>query len=138
MATTLKHSKQREALITMLRNRYDHPTAEQLYNDLKSKFPRISLGTVYRNLSLLESLGEVVKISANGTSERYDGNMGEHYHFACEKCSGIEDLDIPVMNELTAQVEKTTRGDVTRHSMVFYGICEKCKRKHLTNEIVVL
>lgn len=138
MATAMKHSRQREALITMLRSRYDHPTAEQLYSDLKSEFPRISLGTVYRNLSLLESIGEVVKISATGDSDRFDGNVGEHYHFACEECGGVSDIDIPVNDELDTLVERITKGDVKRHSMVFYGICEKCKKKHLTNQIVVL
>ena len=125
MATAMKHSRQREALITMLRSRYDHPTAEQLYSDLKSEFPRISLGTV-------------VKISATGDSDRFDGNVGEHYHFACEECGGVSDIDIPVNDELDNLVERITKGDVKRHSMVFYGICEKCKKKHLTNQIVVL
>lgn len=132
MPTALRHSKQREDLLAMLRERYDHPTAEQLYNDLKSKLPKLSLGTVYRNLSLLESLGDVVKISTNGASERYDGNVDEHYHFVCEKCNSVEDLNIPVMTELTTEVEKASKGIVTRHSMVFYGVCEKCNKKHLT------
>lgn len=138
MATALKHSKQREALITMLRDRYDHPTAEQLYNDLKPSFPKISLGTVYRNLALLESLGEIVKISSTDSSDKYDGRLEDHYHFACDKCGGLQDLDVPVVKELAEEVKKLVKGDVTRHSIHFYGVCEKCKRKHLTNEIVVL
>lgn len=138
MLTVHKYSKQRDAIITMLRNRDDHPTAEQLYSDLKSSFPKISLGTVYRNLALLQEMGEVVRISAVGESDRYDGILGAHYHFACEKCGSVTDVELDVNPQFVSTVESATRGDVTRHSIIFYGVCEKCKKKHLTNQIVVL
>lgn len=138
MATAIKYSRQRDAVITMLRNRYDHPTAEQLYSDLKLYLPKISLGTVYRNLSLLESMGELVRISAPGESDRFDGNIAEHYHFACEKCGSVTDIEIPVNSELDSLVESITNADVKRHTTVFYGVCENCKKKALTNQIVML
>ncbi len=138
MEKTIKYSRQREAIIENLRGRYDHPTAEQLYSDLKSKFPKISLGTVYRNLALLEKLGDIVKISTNADSDRFDGNIDKHYHFACTNCGGVSDVNIPVRDEMELQVEELTKGDVKTHSLIFYGICEKCKKKSLTNEIVML
>ena len=138
MERTIKYSRQREAIVESLRNRYDHPTAEQLYIDLKSKYPKISLGTVYRNLSLLESMGEVVKISTNTESDRFDGVVANHYHFACTKCGGVTDVNMPVNDELDSMVEGLTKADVKTHSLIFYGICEKCKKKSLTNEIVML
>lgn len=138
MERTIKYSRQREAIIENLRNRYDHPTAEQLYSDLKIKYPKISLGTVYRNLSLLESMGDVLKISTNADSDRFDGNVNNHYHFACIKCGGVSDVDLPVNNDIESQVEDIIKADVKTHSLIFYGTCEKCKKKSLTNEIIML
>lgn len=138
MERTIKYSRQREAIIENLRSRYDHPTAEQLYSDLKAKYPKISLGTVYRNLALLESMGDVVKISTNADSDRFDGNVKNHYHFACIKCGGVIDVDMPVNDKLDSMVEDLTKCDVKTHSLIFYGTCEKCKKKSLTNEIIML
>lgn len=138
MERTIKYSRQREAIIENLRNRYDHPTAEQLYVDLKAKYPKISLGTVYRNLALLESMGEIIKISTNAESDRFDGFVNNHYHLACTECGGVTDVDMPVNDNLDSMVEQITKADIKKHSLIFYGTCEKCKKKHLTNQIVVL
>ena len=127
MAAVLKHSKQREAIITMLRSRYDHPTAEQLYADLKKDYPKISLGTVYRNLALLESMGEIMKVSSSGESDRFDGNADNHYHFECTECKCVFDVDMPVCTELEKTAEKALNAKVFGHSLVFYGVCENCR-----------
>lgn len=129
MERTIKYSRQREAIIENLRGRYDHPTAEQLYIDLKRSYPKISLGTVYRNLALLESMGDVIKISTNGDSDHYDGNAHNHYHFSCTKCGGVSDVNIPVIEMLESKAEQLTKADVKTHSLIFYGTCEKCKKK---------
>ncbi len=129
MSLVLKHSRQRDAILAMLRSRYDHPTAEQLYTDLKADFPKLSLGTVYRNLSLLESLGEVIKISADGTCDRFDGNVGEHYHFACECCGSVDDVPIPVDFEIDKIAHDAIGAKIKRHSTIFFGICRKCLKK---------
>ena len=134
----MKKSKQREAIINTLKARKDHPTAEQIYAALKTEMPKLSLGTVYRNLSLLEETGAVAKVSVVGNTERYDGNINEHYHFSCTECGAVSDVDIPIMQDVDSLVEKEIGADVRSHSLIFYGICEKCKKKSLTNEIVVL
>ncbi len=59
----IKYSRQRESIVNFLASRTDHPTAETIYQNIKKEFPNISLGTVYRNLSLLEEIGEIIKIS---------------------------------------------------------------------------
>ncbi len=126
MQSNIKHSRQRDAILNLLRQRYDHPTAEQIYTDLKTDFPKLSLGTVYRNLSLLESLGQILKISAAGACERYDGNPGEHYHFVCENCGRVDDVDVPVDVKLNTDAELATGGRVSKHSTLFFGTCKKC------------
>ena len=76
----IKRSRQREAIRQCLTGRYDHPTAETVYMSIKDEFPNISLGTVYRNLSLLSDLGEIQKITVSGGPDRFDGNPAPHYH----------------------------------------------------------
>lgn len=77
----LKRSKQRESIKKFLISRYDHPTAETVYMNIKEEFPNISLGTVYRNLSLLADIGEIQKLSTGIGPDRFDGNPKPHYHF---------------------------------------------------------
>lgn len=128
MAVLLKHSKQRDAIISMLRSRYDHPTAEQLYTDLKKKYPKISLGTVYRNLALLESMGEIMKISSSGESDRFDGNANNHYHFECKECKCVFDIDMPVQATLNETAAQAINAEIHDHSLIFYGICKSCRK----------
>lgn len=87
----IKRSRQREAIRQCLAGRYDHPTAETVYMSIKDEFPNISLGTVYRNLSLLSDLGEIQKITVSGGPDRFDGNPAPHYHFFLQRvwmCDG--------------------------------------------------
>lgn len=129
MEKVIKYSRQREAIKDMLCNRYDHPTAEQLYSDLKPDYPKLSLGTVYRNLSLLVNMGEAIRISTNSESERYDGNVHNHYHMACTKCGSVIDVDLPVNDALESLAEEVTNAEIKTHSLIFYGICKNCKKK---------
>ena len=88
----MKYSRQRESIKENLMNRYDHPTAETVYLDVKKDYPNISLGTVYRNLSLLSEIGEIQKISSSNGPERFDGNPKPHFHFFCRKCGQVTDI----------------------------------------------
>ena len=87
-----KYSKQREIILSNLKSRTDHPTAEQLYLDLKEEMPEMGIATVYRNLSELCENGEVVKIKSKTGADRFDGNNKPHIHFLCEKCEQLLDI----------------------------------------------
>ena len=128
MEKTIKYSRQREAIREMLCNRYDHPTAEQLYTDLKADYPKLSLGTVYRNLALLVNIGDAIKISTGAESERYDGNVHNHYHMVCTKCGSVTDVNLSVNETLESMAEEVTKADIKTHSFIFYGICKNCKK----------
>ena len=91
--STLKSSKQRDAVLANLQSRYDHPTAEDVYLAVREVIPSISLATVYRNLKLLESEGLILKIPT-GESDRFDGHTHGHYHLTCINCRGVVDLHI--------------------------------------------
>ena len=79
---TLKYSRHREAILKFLSSRYDHPTAEVIYQNLRAEFPKISLGTVYRNLTVLAETGEIQRIQCGDSSEHFDGVTAQHPHFA--------------------------------------------------------
>ena len=83
---TLKYSRQRESIKEFLRNRTDHPTADVVYENMKLIYPNISLGTVYRNLSLLADLGEIKKLSSFAGADHFDGRTERHCHFMCTRC----------------------------------------------------
>ena len=91
----LKYSRQRESIKSFLLSRYDHPTADTIYINVRKEFPNISLGTVYRNLALLTELGEVIKITTEG-ADRFDAHVEPHSHFICRRCHDV--LDIPIKN----------------------------------------
>ena len=79
---TLKYSRQRESIKEFLRTRTDHPTADVVYENMKLIYPNISLGTVYRNLSLLADLGEIKKLSSFAGADHFDGRTERHCHLS--------------------------------------------------------
>ena len=88
----LKYSRQRESIKEFLRSRTDHPTADTVYENLRQIYPNISLGTVYRNLSLLSDIGEIRKLTNFGSADRYDGRVAPHSHFMCTRCNRVIDM----------------------------------------------
>ena len=124
----IKYSRQREALLKELRSRKDHPTADTLYQKLREDYPKISLGTVYRNLALLCEMGEIKKIPCGDGSERYDGYVAAHDHFVCSGCGRVIDLDGAVMKTAT-KVNNKEIGCVDDYSLIYYGLCKECLKK---------
>lgn len=125
MAT--KYSRQREMILQNLCSRTDHPTADELYFDLKEELPNLSLGTLYRNLAMLSENGTILKFHC-GTSDRFDGNNELHYHLICEDCGRLYDLDHSPVNQLNSMFSENYKGKIKSHLLVFYGVCEKCNQ----------
>lgn len=129
---TLKHSRQRECIKDCLMSRKDHPTAEMVYTSVREIFPNISLGTVYRNLTLLTEMGEIQKISGIGESERFDGNPERHYHFCCQDCGCVSDIDMYPLDHINIIAAQNFGGHITGHAVTFTGICESCLKESKT------
>lgn len=127
MQKTLKHSKQREAIITLLKSVYCHPTADWLYTELKKDFPNISLATVYRNLSLLLEMGEIVKLDVGDGVDHFDANSNQHCHFICNDCHSIIDIDVPSFINIKDEAESYNDISVSSCSLFLFGTCNKCK-----------
>lgn len=124
----MRKSRQREAIQQCLMDRHDHPTAEAVYLSIKDEFPNISLGTVYRNLSLLSDLGEVRKITVSGGPDRFDGNVAPHYHFVCKSCGCLMDLDMALQDNLNQLAAEGFAGTIEEHTLRFTGLCPDCSQ----------
>ena len=129
----LKHSRQREAIYNNLQHRKDHPTADMIFADIRKEFPNISLGTVYRNLSLLSDLGKIQKLAADGVADRFDGNVLPHDHFICRRCGAMTDMDFVDTERFKEEAARRFDGEIESCSIVFYGICADCKKKEAMN-----
>ncbi len=124
---TLKHSKQRDAILAYLQSRKDHPTADTVYLNVRKDFPNISLGTVYRNLTLLSDLGMIQKLNMGGTTpDRFDATAAPHYHFVCTNCGEVIDLDLETMDEVNRIADAKFDGQIAGHITYFYGLCKNC------------
>jgi Fur family peroxide stress response transcriptional regulator len=122
-----KRSRQRERIFELLQSTGMHPTADWVYDQLKGEFPNLSMGTVYRNLNILIEQGLVKKIDFGSTFDRFDANTGPHYHFICERCGAIIDLDLPVDKTLNERVNNETPYNVRKHRIEFFGLCDQCR-----------
>jgi len=120
-------SKQRDTILRVVKNSKDHPRADWVYDEVRREIPNISMGTVYRNLKTLAKSGDIRQLElADGTS-RFDGNTDSHYHFRCEKCGHIFDLEEPVDKSIGERVAKNTGFKVYRQRMELIGLCNACQ-----------
>ena len=130
METPKKNFRKRTAILSFLRQTKDHPSAEMVYNHLKQEIPDLSLGTVYRNLSMFKAQGEIISVGTVNGVERFDGNVEPHVHFVCNGCEAVIDLpQIQVPEELNRQVMEATGGTVDMCNLSFNGLCKECLAK---------
>lgn len=124
----LRKSKQREAIIRFVRGTNSHPTADWIYEEVRKEIPDISLGTVYRNLRLLRESGEISEIDLSSTLSRFDGKPDNHYHFRCEKCGRVFDVDEPVDEGINDRIARKTGFRISHHRLEFRGLCKECQK----------
>ena len=118
-------TRQRLQVLEAVRARNDHPTADQLYLDARRADGKISRGTVYRNLAELAAQGEITHTRIPG-ADRYDLRQDQHYHLYCTQCGQVVDAPIVYRPEDDAAVEQATGFQITRHRLVFEGLCPAC------------
>jgi Fur family transcriptional regulator, peroxide stress response regulator len=126
---TYRNTRQRTRLLEELCNTDTHPTASWLYDKLKPEFPSLSLGTVYRNLGILEEQGLLKKIVFGSTFDRFDGRTFPHTHFICKECNSVYDMSEQDTEEIIDCVRKKTKHLIHDVVMNYYGVCEKCLKE---------
>ena len=126
-------TRQREVILEEVRKACHHPTADEIYENVRKKLPHISLGTVYRNLDVLAEFGLIKKIEPDFPQMRFDGNTKEHYHITCLHCGMIEDAPIEPSGNSLKNLENAlgnlTKHGIFGHKLEFIGLCSKCRKK---------
>jgi len=123
-----RETKQREAILEVLNGVGTHPAADWIYDEVRKIMPRISKGTVYRNLAVLQDEGEIIELNLSGTVSRYEVKQDHHYHFRCERCDCVFDLEVPVDNDLNRRIAVSTGLKINYHQLEFRGLCHTCQQ----------
>lgn len=124
-----RNTKQRQRMLQLLESTKAHPTATTLYDKLRCDFPKISMGTVYRNLAVLKEQGLVQKLECGLVSDRYDADTSSHIHFRCTNCGQIIDVLDTNTNENLKEMIGRLKLDVNSFSLMCVGICPTCQAK---------
>lgn len=122
-----KVTPQRLAIYAVLASEPCHPCAEALYQKLQPSYPDMSLATVYKTMEILTKINAVRVLSTGEDSFRYDANMDEHQHLQCSCCGTIEDIMVPNMKALTANIEHASGYSIQKREFYFFGLCPKCR-----------
>lgn len=126
----MRYSHQRELILKEVLSRTDHPTAEQICTSLRAVCPRLSLGTVYRDLNTLVAIGKVRRVSIPGEADRFDGELGSHQHMFCRNCRRV--ISLPIAPEqLEALVMNCPGVKVENYSLTVFGLCEDCAKQEV-------
>ena len=121
-----KATPQRIAICRIALNSRAHPSAQQVYDEVKKIHPTVSLATVYKTLEILRDLDLVQELNFPEGQARFDSNMNPHMNLICLKCGIITDLDDKTIKEITRKVATTTKFKPTGQRIDVYGICQKC------------
>jgi Fur family peroxide stress response transcriptional regulator len=135
MITSLKEqghrlTPQRMAVLKILAADEGHPSVEQIYERVKVDFPMTSLATIYKTVTLLKEMGEVLELGFSDDSNRYDGHKPyPHPHLICIKCKKIVDPQVAALSELHQKVAQSTGYRILSHRLDFFGICPQCREE---------
>ena len=128
----MNYSKQRELVFQTVLQNPIHPTADAVYEQVRRENPKISLGTVYRNLNFLSEMGMLRKISMPVGSDRFDGRLDEHYHMTCTRCGRVFDVECAALEDLDHQLLETQGFQVQKRHLLLTGLCKDCQEAALS------
>lgn len=122
----LRMTNQRKIILEELCKVYFHPTAGDVYEMVRKKLPKVSLGTVYRNLELLSNRNTIQKLDFGEPHKRFDGNPEPHYHINCTQCGRVDDAPIELKPSLEKEAEQASGYRLHSHHISYSGICPDC------------
>ncbi|MBM3318994.1 MAG: transcriptional repressor [Candidatus Eisenbacteria bacterium] len=129
VATKLRTTVQRSTILEEVRRSHDHPTAEEVHRRVRRTVSNVSLGTVYRNLAVLDRAGEIRQIHLMGEPARFDGEVQPHHHVRCSRCGRVEDVAASIGARLTEEAAAATGYRIDEHRIEFTGLCPTCRRR---------
>ncbi|MCI8284922.1 MAG: transcriptional repressor [Firmicutes bacterium] len=122
-----RYSRQRQLILNAVMKRCDHPTADQIYLEVRTADDKISRGTVYRNLGILSQNNKITNVKTPA-ADRYDSRLDRHYHLFCVNCGKVADAPLIYRDEYDELMEKSTGFRISRHRTVFEGLCAECNK----------
>jgi Fur family transcriptional regulator, ferric uptake regulator len=122
-----RNTRQRQVILKELQKLKSHPTATQLFQIVRRQLPKISLGTVYRNLELLNQLGMIQKLDLAGEEARFDACTARHDHVSCVRCGRCDDFPGPPLDLPRGEANDGGGYQVLGHRLQYYGICPQCR-----------
>lgn len=125
-STAFRMTQQRRILLEELRGLRTHPTADEVYARVRRRLPRVSLGTIYRNLETLCRAGVIQKLDFPGSPRRFDGTTEVHYHVTCLDCGKVQDIRLEPPTHLEEAAREACGFQIVGHSLKFHGLCPKC------------
>ena len=125
----MRLTTQRQIILEELGKVTSHPTANEVYDMVRKRLPRIGLGTVYRNLELMADSGIILKLEVGGTQKRFDATVAPHYHVRCSFCGKVDDIDIEVQNKINQIAETASDYMILGHHIEFSGMCPRCSEE---------
>ena len=127
--SNLRMTRQRKVILEELRKVNTHPSADELYEMVRKRLPRISLGTVYRNLEILSESGNIQKLEPGCSLKRFDGNPSEHCHIRCVSCDRVVDASMTPDLEIDLEQVNSTDFKIIGHRLEYLGLCPQCADK---------
>ncbi len=125
----MRLTTQRQVILEELGKVSSHPTANEVYDMVRKRLPRIGLGTVYRNLELMTESGIILKLEVGGTQKRFDALVEPHYHIRCNTCGRVDDIALEVQSRINQAAEEASKYVVLGHHIEFSGICQNCAKQ---------
>jgi Fur family ferric uptake transcriptional regulator len=126
----IRYTNQRVEILNFLKDNYNHPTAEQVFESVKKKLPRISKATIYQNLNFMVEKGLIKEVEIKGVS-RFEPNLEPHHHIICKKCGRIIDFKSEELTKYLQRISKKfNKMKIESANTNFYGICEKCRNQN--------
>jgi Fur family ferric uptake transcriptional regulator len=122
----MRITTQRQIILEELLKVTSHPTANEVYDMVRKRLPRIGLGTVYRNLELMSETGMILKLEVGGTQKRFDATVTPHYHVRCMECGKVDDIKIPIQQDINEIAAKACHYEILAHHIEFTGLCGDC------------
>lgn len=139
MTTNTKKYRQTDArrvILEEIMNLDSHPTADEVYEIVRKRLPKVSLGTIYRNLEVLTGKGLIQKLEVGGSQRRFDGNTNNHYHLRCRECGRVIDLTTKPLKAIEETISQLADWEILGHRLELIGICLSCNpiklKEHLS------
>ncbi|MBW2147397.1 MAG: transcriptional repressor [Deltaproteobacteria bacterium] len=125
----IRMTQQRRFILEELRRIRSHPSADEIYEKVRRRLPRISLGTVYRNLNILTECGMIQRLETGSAQRLFDGDPRAHYHLRCVVCGRVEDAPVEPIIAIEDALRELSDYEIIGHRLEFIGVCPHCKQK---------